>query len=174
MHQMEGGRNPPKAGVCMLVRIMTLPFHSAMGGFDDSELRNFIKDKDVIAIQDHLFIRNEVPYLTLIIKYFLLRAEDAISKPVQQNTKRVENWKELLSEADLGLFNMLREWRSRQCQKEGVPPYILFTNKQLAEIVKLRPQTVSEIGKVEGVGTTKIEKYGIDVLRIFQPSGESK
>lgn len=159
----------------MLVKIMTLPFESAAGGFDDSELRSFIKDKDVIAIQDHLFIRNEVPYLTMIVKYFLLRAEDAVTtKPVQQNAKRQEDWKELLSEADMGLFNMLREWRSKRCQKEGVPPYILFTNKQLAEIVKLRPQAVSELGKIEGIGKAKIEKYGLDVLAIFQPTGENK
>jgi superfamily II DNA helicase RecQ len=36
-----------------------------------------------------------------------------------------------LSEADMGVFNRLREWRSKRCRQEGVPPYIIFTNKQL-------------------------------------------
>ena len=56
----------------MLIRIISISFNSVIGGFDDTEVRSFIQDKEVISIRDHLFMRNEVPYLKFIIKYLPL------------------------------------------------------------------------------------------------------
>jgi|GEM_PF-6486841 len=53
----------------MLIKIITLSFCSAHGGFNDAELRDFIKDNEIISVRDHFFIRRDVAYLTLIIKY---------------------------------------------------------------------------------------------------------
>jgi superfamily II DNA helicase RecQ len=39
------------------------------------------------------------------------------------------------------LFNQLREWRRERCKRDGVPPYIVCTNKQLAQMAVQRPQT---------------------------------
>jgi ATP-dependent DNA helicase RecQ len=47
-----------------------------------------------------------------------------------------------------------------------VPPYVLATNKQLAEIVKSRPQSMAELMMIEGIGKAKAEKYGPDILGI--------
>lgn len=159
----------------MLVRVVTLPFKSAAGGFDDSELRDFIKDKEVISIRDHLFICNEIPYLALLVKYLGLRVEAAASlvasKPnTEKQNKRegAEEWRKILTEADMGLFQMLREWRSKQCKKEGVPPYVIFTNNEFAQIIKLRPQSLMDLGKLSGIGKAKIEKYGTAILEFFQ------
>lgn len=148
----------------MLIKIFSFIFNSASGSFDDSSLKDFIKNVEVISVQDHFFIRNEIPYLTLIVKYFPLRPE--VDPKMAPQGKRDESWKENLSESDMGLFNILRDWRSKECKKEGLPPYILFTNKQLAEIVKTRPQSRADLGKIEGVGKNKIDKYGAAVLSI--------
>lgn len=74
----------------------------------------------------------------------------------------------------MGLFNILRDWRSQRCKKEGVPPYIIFTNQQLAMIVKKRPQSISELTKIEGIGNGKAQKYGDDVLSISKINIESE
>lgn len=66
----------------------------------------------------------------------------------------------------MGLFNKLRDWRSQRCKKDGVPPYIIFTNKELSEIVKRRPQSIGELTKIEGIGNGKANKYGEEVLSI--------
>ena len=51
-------------------------------------------------------------------------------------------------------------------EQEGLPPYILFTNEQLAQIVKRRPQSLPDLMKIDGVGKAKVEKYGNDILNI--------
>ena len=75
-----------------------------------------------------------------------------------------------MAEHDMGMFNLLREWRSKRSREEGVPPYILFTNKQLAQIAKDRPASLTDLEKIHGVGSTKREKYGKEVLEITVPT----
>jgi len=152
----------------MLIKILSMTFDSARGGFNDDELRDYIKDKEIVSIRDHLFIRNEVPYLTMIIKYFPIRQE--IDSKMEPKGRRDEPWREMLTEADMGLFNLLRDWRSQRCKKEGVPPYVLVTNLQLAHIVKSRPQSLTELMKIEGIGKAKADKYGEDLLKISKIS----
>jgi len=146
----------------MLIKIITLPFNSAYGGFNDAELRDFMKGNEIISVRDHFFMRHDVAYLTLIIKY-LPGLQELDVRP--KGTKE-EPWRKALSEADMGLFNLLREWRAKRAKKEGYPPYILFTNVQLAEMVKSRPQSLVELMKIDGVGQAKADKYGQEILAI--------
>lgn len=109
----------------MLIKIVSLMFDSAYGGFKDDDLREFLKDKELISSTDHFFIRNDVPYITFILKYFPHRAEVEAAK-TSTKEKPSEAWRESLSEHEMGLFNLLRDWRSQRCKKEGVPPYVVF------------------------------------------------
>lgn len=158
----------------MLIKVISLTFDSIYGGFNDEEVREFIKDKEIISITDYHFVKNDVPYLTFILKYFPHRLEIE-TKPVQKEKREQdEEWKKSLTEADMGLFNMLRDWRSQRCKKEGVPPYILFTNLQLAMIVKKRPQSLAELTQIDGIGKGKSQKYGEEILSISKINIESQ
>ena len=148
----------------MLIKVITLAFSSARGAFDDTFLQDFLKDCELVSIRDYFFLRNEVPYLSLVIQYFPVRQE-LISK-MQPQGKREEAWRSELTEADMGLFNLLRDWRSKRSRKEGLPPYVLFTNRQLTQLVKLRPQSLAELMKVDGFGQSRVDKYGSEILEI--------
>ena len=151
----------------MLIKVMTLPFSSAYGGFNDEELRAFLSDKELISANDYIFTKVDVPYLTMVLKYFPYRIEvdqpQGAKKPVGGGE---EEWRKMLSEEQMGLFNLLRDWRSKRCKKDGVPPYIVLNNRQLALIVKMRPQSLAELAKVEGIGKKKIDSFGHEILEI--------
>ncbi len=53
----------------MLIRIITLRVSAALDGFDDNPLTEFIKDKSVVSLKEHFFIRNETPYLAVVVIY---------------------------------------------------------------------------------------------------------
>ena len=91
---------------------------------------------------------------------------DLALKNPQKDLKDSDTWKLILSDSDMSFFNLFREWRSKKSKKEGVPPYVIFTNNQLAQIVKKRPQSISELSQIEGVGKSKLEKYGEEILEI--------
>ena len=87
------------------------------------------------------------------------------SKP-QEKTKNNEEWRKLLDDESMPLFNTLRQWRSEKSKKDGVPPYVILNNKQLAEVCQRRPQSKYDLMKVEGIGKAKAEKYGDEILKV--------
>lgn len=62
--------------------------------------------------------------------------------------------------ADASLFSSLRSLRSEIARKEGVPPYIVFSDKTLEHMCVVKPANKSEMLTVTGVGEYKFEKYG--------------
>jgi superfamily II DNA helicase RecQ len=69
--------------------------------------------------------------------------------------------------------NALRDWRSERSKREGVPPYVICTNRQFAAMVKARPQSLATLAEIEGVGKAKLEKYGRDLLAILAPASDN-
>ncbi|MDD3814631.1 MAG: DNA helicase RecQ, partial [Desulfocapsaceae bacterium] len=61
---------------------------------------------------------------------------------------------------DLPLFTLLKKLRRDMAEKEGVPPYILFSDKSLHQMSSLMPQTSDALLAVNGVGQMKLERYG--------------
>lgn len=148
--------------------MITLKFNSTLNGFDDEPLREFIKDKEVHSIRDHFFTRNDAPYLALIVTYSM-PAMPAVEQ-TRTDGKRDQPWRELIDEKDAPLFNSLRDWRNERAKKEGLSPYIIFTNRQLAAIVAARPQSLTKLAEIEGIGKVKTEKYGKDILKMLASS----
>ena len=65
-----------------------------------------------------------------------------------------------LFEDDSELFSRLKALRKRLADARGVPPYVIFSDKTLIEIVKLRPKNSDEMRLCSGVGIKKLELYG--------------
>lgn len=152
----------------MQTRVITLRFNSLLDGFDDAPLRDFIKDKEVISARDHFFVRHGQPYLAVVVNYTLKpTATEAVAKSELKSKRGEDNWRQYVADADVPLFNALRDWRLERSKQDGVPPYVICTNRQLASIVATRAQTLSKLGEVEGFGQAKLERYGADVLAVL-------
>ncbi len=66
------------------------------------------------------------------------------------------------------LFLELRALRRRLAEEEGVPPYVIFSDATLHDMVEQRPTTEAGLLGVRGVGRVKAERYGaafLDVVR---------
>lgn len=156
-----------REGAVMLMKVFSLKFDAFSGGFDDTPIREFIQDKEVLEFRDHLLIRNEIPYLVIVLKYYPFRKEASEECPATAKKPEAEAWKKEITEVELPLFNQLRDWRSERCKKDGVPPYLIFTNQQLATIVKKKPSSLAELAQIEGVGRGKIERYAEELLIVL-------
>jgi DNA helicase-2/ATP-dependent DNA helicase PcrA len=65
------------------------------------------------------------------------------------------------------LATALRAWRLERARADGVPAYVVFNDRTLAEIELVRPSTIGELAAVSGVGPAKIERYGHEVLAVL-------
>jgi DNA helicase-2/ATP-dependent DNA helicase PcrA len=67
---------------------------------------------------------------------------------------------------DEELFERLRAWRVARAGEEKVPAYVVFTDLTLQAIAEVRPADLQALLRINGVGKTKIDKYGPDVLEL--------
>jgi ATP-dependent DNA helicase RecQ len=69
---------------------------------------------------------------------------------------------------DTALFEALRERRSALAKEQRVAAYVVFADKTLIDMVRLKPTTMTAMSAVHGVGEAKLRQYGdifLDVIR---------
>ena len=150
----------------MQIRVLTLRFDPLLEAFDDRPLQELLKGREVFSVRDHFFLRNGEPYLAVVVTCGLTPPVER-PRTSEKGKGREESWRALVPAEELPLFNALREWRAERARREGVPPYILFTNRQLAAMVRLRPGSLSALGAVEGIGKAKLQNYGQELLALL-------
>lgn len=64
------------------------------------------------------------------------------------------------------LFDRLKEWRRKRAQADGMPAYVVFHDRTLAEIAEVRPKDWADLAAITGVGPAKLERYADEVLTI--------
>ena len=67
---------------------------------------------------------------------------------------------------DEELFERLREWRKERAGLESVPAFVVFTDATLQLIAEHKPTTPEALLRISGIGRSKVEKYGDDVLTL--------
>ncbi|GAA4841823.1 ATP-dependent DNA helicase UvrD2 [Saccharopolyspora rosea] len=72
------------------------------------------------------------------------------------------------SDVDEGLLEQLKAWRSARAKQLKVPAYVVFTDATLTAIAEQRPTDVRSLVGISGVGASKLEKFGSDVLALVQ------
>jgi len=64
-------------------------------------------------------------------------------------------------------FEALKAWRSEVAKEHGLPAYVIFQNTTLAEMARVMPGDLTELGEISGVGAKKLEAYGREILRVL-------
>jgi superfamily II DNA helicase RecQ len=68
---------------------------------------------------------------------------------------------------DGGLAAELRAWRTRRAREDAVPAYVVLHDATLAELAARRPRSQGELAAVRGLGPTKLERYGDELLALL-------
>ena len=72
---------------------------------------------------------------------------------------------------DLSLFGALRDLRALLAREQNVPAYVIFHDSTLRNIAEQRPESLGELAQVGGIGGTKLERYGPQVLETIRAQG---
>jgi len=72
---------------------------------------------------------------------------------------------------DLPLFGALRDLRAQLAREQNVPAYVIFHDSTLRNIAEQRPENLGELARVGGIGGTKLERYGPQVLETIRAQG---
>jgi len=69
------------------------------------------------------------------------------------------------------LFERLRAWRAAVAKEQGMPAYVIFHDATLRQIAASVPATLAELAQVNGVGETKLARYGQQILDVLADPG---
>lgn len=89
------------------------------------------------------------------------------SVPLPTKRERID-YRNVLSEADFAIYARLREWRKAQAERDQVPSYAIFSNEQMAQIVQQRVATLQALGEIDGIGRSRLERHGAQVIELMQ------
>jgi len=66
------------------------------------------------------------------------------------------------------LWQALKAKRLELAREQGVPPYVIFHDSTLLEILNRRPQTLDELAQISGIGQAKLARYGRAFLNALE------
>ena len=76
-----------------------------------------------------------------------------------------------LSAEDAGLYEAIKDWRRHAAEEENVPPYVIFGDRTIEDLIFKKPRTVRQLLNVFGIGEIKAEKFGSALLRLVENTG---
>ena len=160
-------------------------------GHDELSTFGLLKDESVPAVRGYIeqlvaegfLAREGDPYPVLRVTAAgasLLRGQAdctlyrEVRPPAAQKRRRgasVPGGPQVPADVDADLFEALRDLRLRLARERGVPPYVIFHDTTLRDMVARRPKTVDDLHEVYGVGAKKAADFGdafLDAIRTFR------
>lgn len=139
---------------------------AATGTEQESELNRFLRGHRVLQVHRDFVAAGGESFWAFSVEFL---ASGPSSGDVAPSSLRGRvDYKEILNEADFEVFSRLRQIRKDLAEKESVPPYTIFTNEQLAEMVRKRAITVEMLQEIAGVGEVRSRKYAGQFLPAVQ------
>ena len=157
-----------------MLKIVTLPFDDKMEEFEQEKLEKVLKDIQIVKYQAELMKIEGKYYWTAFVECEKLEKINKNSEKSNftENGKEFKdankNYMEYLTEDEMELYKILKEWRAGEAQLLGYPPYIIASNQLLVNIAKTNPKNMEELSQLKGMGKRKIRDYGEEILLILE------
>ena len=133
------------------------------GQLDDSEMVSGLDGCEVLHVWER-FLEEERVWLIMVgYRSNHLREsnrQSAREQRIEERWRAREKLMESLDPLEQKVFESLRAWRAATATIKQIGPHFIFTNNQLAEVVKRNPSTIGELRQIHGIGKGKAEEFG--------------
>ena len=145
-----------------------------MEEFEQEKLERVLGNVQMMKYQAELVKIEGKYYWTVFVecekadKFDKNSEKDNFTQDVKEFKEANKNYMEYLTEDEMELYKILKEWRAGEAQLLGYPPYIIASNQLLANIAKTNPKNIEELSQLKGMGKRKIRDYGEEILLILE------
>ena len=141
----------------MQLRFFTIPVLGAEA--TTNELNRFLSGHRILAI-DRQFVADGAASLWAVCISFDEGHSVQAPRLAEPARRGKPDFKDVLSPPEFAVFARLRALRKERADADGVPAYALFTNEQLAEMVRRRVSSPGALREIAGVGEARVESTG--------------
>ena len=173
-------RVPYPVGVLTIAQILKGSTAKKTAKFQNLSTFGIMKEKtqdeikDIIdnLIDEKLVNRETGKYPTLTLNKnswkVLTQGQKVVIKTREvQEVKREFNY-------ETELFELLKQWRRETAEKEGIPSFVIFSDKVLADLAAYLPQSPDDLKKISGIGEMKFAQYGNFLLKTINQYCQTK
>jgi superfamily II DNA helicase RecQ len=135
------------------------------------ELNKFLQANRIINVEKRLIDGERGTGWIFLVEF-------SSDKKTPADTPSRIDYKEVLTGQEFAVFEKIRTLRKELADKLALPVYAVCTNEQLAAMVKSMPASLSELGKIPGIGEAKLKQFGrqfvdlLNTLKIAKPAPE--
>jgi len=130
------------------------------------ELNAFLRSHRIVNVEKRIIDGERGTGWAFLVEY----GNDS-GKNTSNPQQRVD-YREVLNPAEYALFDKLRNTRKTIAEKSGIPVYAVFTNDQLAAMVKKPPKIEKDLLAIAGIGEARVKQYGKAFLQVFASEGQ--
>jgi ATP-dependent DNA helicase RecQ len=99
---------------------------------------------------------------------WLRRDADPIKRKAQRAERTAKSREPFDGANDDPIWIALKAKRTELAREQGVPPYVIFHDSTLMDMLNRRPTTPDEMAQVSGVGQAKLARYGDEFLGVLR------
>jgi len=133
----------------------------------ENDLNHFLSSVHVLKIQKEFVSNGSDSHFCILVEYIKSENQTSNSSTYKNSSsKKKVDYREILSPEDFSLYDTIRTWRKVVAQKEAVQLYTILTNEQMSIIAQKRINTLNGLKEIEGLGDTRIDKYGKEIIEI--------
>jgi len=142
-------------------QIFSVPASGGLAAMED--VNGFLRSHRVLTVERRLIEDAGCSFWSFCIEYLDGSGPTAMPKPLGK-----VDYREVLPPEQFQRFARMRELRKSLAEQEGVPPYAVFTNEQLAQMARLETPTAAALQAIPGVGEARMKKYGGRFLGVLR------
>ena len=143
------------------------PSYGALRELSQREVRErvrFLADEGILAITD-----GQYPVVRLGERAETVASDERLfMRTIREERPAVRTMPDRLDEEQEELFQKLRRLRAQVARVQGVPAYVVFSDKTLRELAVVRPASMEEFRAVSGVGDARAARYGKRFLAVLR------
>ena len=149
----------------MQVKIFTIPVLS--GEAEEDALNKFLRSHRILQISKS-FIAERGGEWSVFVEYM-----DADQTEVPSSRKPNKDYSKELAPKEYERYSRYREIRKRLADEKGVPPYLIFTNEELALLSRYESLTVEILNGIHDIPVKRIREYGMQFIADGEANRES-
>ncbi len=154
----------------MAIKFFLVP----VANLDDAEreLNAFLRSHRVLSTERNWVDQGAASYWAVSVDYLESSGPVANSSAARDSIRGKVDYRQVLSPEEFAQFATLRDLRKEIATTEAVPVYTVFTNEQLATMVRQRITTKADVEKIAGVGDARVVKYADRFLSVLNSFNE--
>lgn len=144
----------------MRVKVLKVRITDKFQNMDEAVLNDYLERYEIIDLNVQL-IQGDINFWSVFINYE--------EKQIKSTSNKANvNAEELLSEEETVIYDKLKNWRAEKARESQLPPYVIFHNAHLVAIAKHKPGNFEDLENVKGLGKSKIEKFGVEIIEVLE------